>query len=146
MDFLARQAGRIDRRALEVLVPVGGVVDEPALHVLLPERRAAVDAEPVEAEAVDADLRRELERRPQVFLGLVGDADDEEAVDDLDAGRLGVGDRRLDLRERLLLLEAVEDLLAAALDAEHDRPAARLRELREEVLRDGVDASLAART
>ena len=48
----------------------------------------------------------------------------------------------LDLRERLLLLEAVEDLLAAALDAEHDRPAARLRQLREEVLRDRVDAAL----
>ena len=88
-----RQVG-IDRRALEVLVPVGGVVHEPALHVLLPERRAAIDAQAVEAEAVDADLRRELERRPQVLFGLVGDADDEEAVDDLDAGGLGVADRR----------------------------------------------------
>ena len=44
--------------------------------------------------------------------------------------------------ERLLLLQAVEDLLAAALDAEHDRAAAGLRELREEVLRHRIDAAL----
>src|SRR4029453_1316849 len=142
VDLLAREAGRVDRRALEVLVPVLRVVHEAPLHVLLPERRAAVDAHPVEAEAVDADLRGELERRPQVLLGLVGNADHEEAVDDLDARVLRVRDRVLDLRERLLLLEAVEDLLAAALDAEHDRAAAGAGELREEVLRDRVDAPL----
>src|SRR5687768_7715971 len=144
VDLLAREAGRIDRRALEVLVPVLRVVHEAPLDVLVPERRAAVDAHAVEAEAVDADLRGELERRPQILLGLVRDADDEESVDDLDARVLRVRDRGLDLRERLLLLEPVEDLLAAALDAEHDRAASRLRELREEVLSDGVDAALQA--
>src|SRR3954467_2805894 len=127
MDLFTRQAARIDRRALEVLVPVGRITDEPASDVLLPERRAAIDAEPVEAETVHADLRGAAKRRSQVLFGLVRDANDEESVNDFDAGRLRVADRRLDLGEGLLLLEAVEALLATALDAEHHCPATRLR-------------------
>src|SRR5262245_51217441 len=117
MDLFTRQTGRIDRRALEVFVPVGRLIDEPAPDVLLPERRAAIDAEAVEAKTVHADLRREAERRPQVLCGLVRDADDEESVNDFDAGGLRVADGRLDFFECLLLLEPVEALLAAALDA-----------------------------
>src|SRR5687767_798860 len=48
MNHLARQNRRIDLRALEVLVPIDLVVNETALHVLLPKRRPTVDAEPVE--------------------------------------------------------------------------------------------------
>ena len=44
--------------------------------------------------------------------------------------------------ERLLLLQTVEDLLAAALDAEHDRAASGLRELGKQVLRHRIDAAL----
>ncbi len=136
-----RQLGSIEVH-LKVLVPVESVVDEAALDVLLPQRRTAIDTQAVEAEAVDADLRRKTERGPQVLLGLVGNTDDEEAVDDLDAGGLGVGDRRFDLLEGLILLETVEDLLAAALDAEHDRAAPGLRELGKEVLRHRIDTAL----
>src|SRR5688500_19366202 len=50
VDHLARQARGIDLRALEVLVPIGRVVDEAALDVLAPERRTTIDAEAVEAE------------------------------------------------------------------------------------------------
>ena len=127
---------------MKELEPVERVVDEPALDVLLPQRRTAIDTQAVEAEAINADLRRKAKRCPQVLLGLVGNTDDEEAVDDFNAGGLGIGDRRFDLREGLLLLETVEDLLAAALDAEHDRPASGLRELGEEVLRNRIDAAL----
>src|SRR4029453_4167321 len=72
VDFFSRQAAWIDRGALEVLVPVEGVVDESALDVLLPQRRTAIDTQAVEAEAVNADPRRKAKRGPQVLLGLVG--------------------------------------------------------------------------
>src|SRR5262245_43205119 len=56
MDYLTWKARWVDRSTFEVLVPVRRVVHQPALHILLPERRAAIDAQAVEAEAVDAEL------------------------------------------------------------------------------------------
>jgi hypothetical protein len=84
--------------------------------VLLPERGSAVDAKP-----------------------------DEDTVHDLDACPLGVRDGRFDLFECLLLLQAVEHLLAAAFDPEHDRAAVCFRHDRKELHARGVDAALAAR-
>jgi hypothetical protein len=144
MDLLPGKDGGIDRRALEVFVPVARVVHEAPPHELLPERRAAVDAEPVEGEGVQPQPRGEAERLPHVLLGLVRVAHHEEAVDDLDARLLRVGHGSLDLLERLLLLEPVEDLLAAALDPEHDGPAAGLRHHGEKLHADGVHPALAS--
>src|SRR2546422_2752969 len=50
VDDLAGKAGRIDRRTLEILVPVIPLAHQAPLHILLPERRPAIDTEPVEPE------------------------------------------------------------------------------------------------
>ena len=65
-------------------------------------------------------------------------------MDDFDAGLLGVGHRGLNLGERLLFIDPVENLLAAALDAEHERAAVRLGHRRKQVLRDGVNPAFTA--
>ena len=57
----ARQGGRVDVRALEPFVPIPLVVDDPAVHVLLPERGAAVDAQAIEAEGVQLQPRGKAE-------------------------------------------------------------------------------------
>ena len=136
VDFFARQAGRIDRRAFEVLVPVGGVVDEAALDVLLPQRRAAVDAQAVEAEACrrGASTRSRNVARKSSSVSSGMPTTKKPWTISMPAF-LALRDRGLDFLERLLLLQAVEDLLAAALDAEHERAAVRLRQRREEMLR-----------
>ena len=128
---------------LKYLVPVRRVVHETALHELLPQWCSPIHAQPVEAECIDPELRGEPERCPQVLLGLIGDAHDEEPVDDFDSRVLRPVHCRLDLLERLLLFQAVEDLLTPAFDAKHQRPTMRLGHGREEVHANRVDAPLA---
>src|SRR5512147_1249640 len=127
IDDFARQTGGIDFRTLEVFVPIGHVADQPALHIFLPERRPAIDTEAIEPERVQWQFRRELERRLHVCDGFAGIAYRKEAVDDFNPRLLGVLDGHGHFLQRLLFLEPIQNLLTAAFDSEHDRPAMRLR-------------------
>ena len=136
VDDLAGKAGRIDRRTLEILVPVIPLAHQAPLHILLPERRPAIDTEPVEPERIQRKPGRKVERGLHVLDRLVRIADREEPVHDLNARSFGVHDRGVHLRQRLLFFQPVEYLLAAALDAEHDGAAVGLGHCRKQVLGD----------
>ena len=144
IDDFTRQAGRVDFRALEVLVPIRGIIDQPAFHIFLPERRAAIHTQPVKAEGIQRQSCRKLERRLHVLDGFIGIADRKKPVDDLDAGLFGIVHRLTHFFQRLLFFEPIQNLLAAALNAEHDGPAMGLGHRREEMLRDGIDPSFDA--
>ena len=71
--------------ALEVFVPIGLVVHQLAVEVFLPERRAAIDAQPIEGEGIQRKLCRKIERGANVFNGFIRDTDHEEPMHDLNA-------------------------------------------------------------
>ena len=122
----------------------GHVAHQAALEIFLPERRAPIDTQAVERKSVEPQPGRDVEGGAHVFHGLIGVTDDKEPVHDLEAGGLGVGHRGLDLRQRLLLLQPVKHLLAAAFDAEHQRAAVGLGHGGEEMLGARVDTPLAS--
>ncbi len=138
VDHFARQAGRIDLRTLEILVPIGGFADQPALHIFLPERSPPIHTESIEAERIERQLGGEIERGVHIFDRFIGVAHGEKAVHDLDAGLLGVLDRGGHFLQRLFLLEPIENLLAAAFNPEHDRPAMGLGHGGKQMLRNRV--------
>jgi len=55
VDHLAGKAEGIDLRAFEVLVPIGLVIYQSALHVLFPEWASAVNAQTVEREGIQPE-------------------------------------------------------------------------------------------
>src|SRR5450830_468835 len=61
IDHLARQAGWIDLGTLEILVPIGGFADQPALHIFLPERGPSIHTEAIEGERVERELGGQVE-------------------------------------------------------------------------------------
>src|SRR5712691_3644586 len=103
VDHLTGEAGGIDLRTFEVLVPVDPLIHQSPLHVFLPERCAAVDAQPVKPEGVQTERGRKPEGGAHILDGLVRIPDDKKPVHDIDPCLLGVHDRGLDLRQSLLL-------------------------------------------
>ena len=101
-------------------------------------------ADTVKAEGIERQFRGKIERRLHVLNGFIGVPDRKKPVDDLDAGLFGIGHRLGHFFQSLFFLEPIQNLLAAALDPEHDGPAMGLGHGREEMLRDGVYPSFDA--
>src|SRR5207247_10964785 len=74
----------------------------------------------------------------------IRDADYKQPVHDLNAGLFGIAHRLLDLFQRLLLSQPIEHLLAATLDAEHERATVRFGHRGKQMLGDGVHPAFTA--
>ena len=131
---------------LKYLYQSSGVVDEPAPDVLLPQRRAAIDAEAIEAEAVERifDANRNVARMSSsVSSGLPTTKKPctismPAVLALLTAVSISSSVCSFFSRSRIFWLPlSMPNMIVR-------QP--RLRQLRKEVLRHRVDAALAART
>ena len=110
----------------------------------MPQRRAAINTQPVETERVELEPGAETEALQDVLLGFAGGTHQEKSVRPFDAAPLGFADRLFDLRQRLPLVEAVQDFLRARFDAEGQKIAVRLAHDGQLIHRDGIHAAFAA--
>ena len=77
VDRGAGQGGGVDVRALEPFVPIALVVNDSALEIFPPQRRAAINTQPVESERVQLEPGAETEAFEDVLEGFAGRANQE---------------------------------------------------------------------
>ena len=139
----AGQRGGVDVRALEPFVPISLVVNDPAVHVLLPERGAAVSAQSIESEGVQFQARGEAEAVPDI-RSVSPASRRQRTLHPGDAMPFGFADRALNLRGGLLLLQPVQDLLRARFHAKRQEIAVGLLHNRQLIDRHRICPAFAA--
>src|SRR5262249_52992043 len=132
-----------DLELLKALLEIELAIEPARLLGLLEVARARVDRQAREDVLVRLRLREEVERLAERLLGLAAVAE-HHVVAQLDAPLLGELGRLEDVVDGDLLVDLLEDLRRARLDAERQARAAGEAHLVEELVGEEVDARVAA--